>query len=509
MTISLRSPRAWWMTLALFVLALTSTCFAQADPPIPSGSIRIHYFRPDGNYLGWTIYAFGDTTEPNNFGAGPVVVTGSDGFGAYFDVGVTSGAANVGIILHKGNTKDPGPNEFADPATQGNEYWQLSGSNVLQTTQPPTIQATDPPIPAGKARIHYNRPDNNYGGWSLYPFFATTDPTGNFCNTEDYVSGYDTYGAYYDVGVDPSLNGGQLGFIIHSCQQNVKDPGPDMHLQVNQFTSAWVLSGSATVFTSQPVTEYATDPPIPAGHARIHYYRPDGNYAGWILYPFGATSDPTGDFCNTDDYVAGYDSYGAFYDVGITTGTLGFIIHNCSTGVKDPGPDMHLQVPDSLEAWIVSGNATVFLTQPTPAQLLSGVFDELQAYLARRHHHRHPVPVFPVRLDLRVQLQSHRRPATCAYRHHWRHVDPAHALLRLADGRSTASLSATGRLRAVQAARESRPRRNSAGRAEPARSFGRGQRRRAQVCHRHADLRRAGRPVLLRRPPRRALPPRQ
>ncbi|HEY3626154.1 MAG TPA: pullulanase-type alpha-1,6-glucosidase [Terracidiphilus sp.] len=380
MKISLRSRRTWFLTLALLALTFSTSCFAQADPPIPSGSIRIHYFRADGNYLGWTVYAFGDTTEPNNWGAGPVAVTGTDSFGAYFDVGVTTGAANVGIIVHKGNTKDPGPNEYADPATQGNEYWQLSGSDILQTTQPPTIQATDPAIPAGKVRIHYNRPDNNYGGWSIYSFGAGTDPNSSWCNTEDYISGYDTYGAYYDVGADPTLNGGDLGFIIHNCQANVKDPGPDMHLQVNQFTSAWVLSGAATVFTSQPVTEYTTDPPIPAGHARIHYYRPDGSYGGWSLYPFFATSDPTGNWCNTEDYVSGYDSYGAFYDVGITTGTLGFIIHNCSTGVKDPGPDMHLQVPDYLQAWVVSGDANVFLSQPTAAQLLSGVFNQLQAY---------------------------------------------------------------------------------------------------------------------------------
>ncbi len=384
MPISHQSPKPrtyfWRMFLVLFVITLAVPCFAQADPPIPSGDIRIHYFRPDGNYLGWTIYAFGDTTEPNNYAAGPATVTGSDAFGAYFDIGVTSGAANVGIIFHKGNTKDPGPNEYADPATQGNEYWQISGSAALQTAQPPTIQATDPVIPAGKVRIHYYRPDNNYGGWSLYSFGATTDPTGNWCNTEDYASGYDTYGAYYDVGADPTSSGGQLGFILHNCQTNVKDPGPNQYLQVNQFTQGWVISGGLNVFTTQPVTEYSTDPAIPSGHARIHYYRPDGNYAGWSLYPFGATTDPTGNWCNTEDYVSGYDAYGAYYDVGVSTGQLGFIIHNCSTGVKDPGPNQYLQIPQNLEAWIVSGNATVFTQQPTAAQLLSGVFDELQAY---------------------------------------------------------------------------------------------------------------------------------
>src|SRR5258707_4707092 len=250
---------------ALVCLSLTATppsLKAQTPPPIPANHIRIHYFRPDGNYLGWTVYAFGDTTEnTSNFNGGPVQVTGRDSFGAFFDVGVTSTAQNVGIIIHNGNIKDPGPNEFIDPATQGNEYWQLSGSNALQTTQPPTIQQTDPPIPAGKARIHYHRPDNNYANWNLFPFLATTDPNSDFCNTNDSVTAYDTYGAYYDVGVDPTKFNGLLGFIIHNC--NIKDPGPDMHLQLTQNIQAWVLSGSANVYLTQPPTEFTTEPPIP------------------------------------------------------------------------------------------------------------------------------------------------------------------------------------------------------------------------------------------------------
>jgi pullulanase len=135
--------------------------------------------------------AFGDTTEDTaNFNGGPVKGTGQDSLGAYFDVGITSAAQNVGIIILKGNVKDPGPNEFLDPATQGSEYWQLSGSNVLHATQPPTIQQTDLPIPAGKARIHYHRPDSDYSVWNLFPFFATTDPNSDFCGTNDFVAAY-------------------------------------------------------------------------------------------------------------------------------------------------------------------------------------------------------------------------------------------------------------------------------------------------------------------------------
>lgn len=54
-----------------------------ADPPIPTQHVHIHYFNPDNTYSGWTVYAFGDTTEDQgNFNGGPVQVTGIDDFGA-------------------------------------------------------------------------------------------------------------------------------------------------------------------------------------------------------------------------------------------------------------------------------------------------------------------------------------------------------------------------------------------------------------------------------------------
>ena len=148
---------------------------ARAATPIPAGHIRVHYFRPDAAYTGWTLYAFGDTTEDtNNFSGGPVQIAGSDSFGVYFDVGVTATAKNVGILLHNGGTKDPGPDEFADPATQGAEYWQLSGVPGLFTTQPPTTSQKNPAIPAATARVHFFRPDAIYTGWTVYAFNDTT-----------------------------------------------------------------------------------------------------------------------------------------------------------------------------------------------------------------------------------------------------------------------------------------------------------------------------------------------
>src|SRR5712691_12024027 len=107
-------------------------------------------------------------------------------------------------------------------------------------------------------------------------------------------------------------------------------------------------------------------PPIPSGHVRIHYFRPDGNYLGWTVYAFGDTTEDTSNFNGGPVFVTGYDTYGAFYDVGLTATPhdLGFIVHNISTGIKDPGPDMHLNVAQLNEAWVLSGSATVFLAQP-------------------------------------------------------------------------------------------------------------------------------------------------
>jgi pullulanase len=83
---------------------------AQADPTIASGDIRVHYHRSDGNYSGWTIYAFDNTTEnTGDYGGGPVQVSGTDSYGAYFDVGVN----NFGVTYY---------NQIGPNASQVNLY---------------------------------------------------------------------------------------------------------------------------------------------------------------------------------------------------------------------------------------------------------------------------------------------------------------------------------------------------------------------------------------------------
>ena len=172
------------LTISLLCLGLIQC--RQALSQIPAGHIRIHYHRPDGNYSGWTVYAFDNTTEnTGGYGTGPVQQTGTDSYGVYFDVGITTGAQEVGIIIHNptaagGDQKDPGPNEFVDPATQGIEYWAYSGMGKLYDT---AINLSNPTaILPGYVRVHYHRNDGNYSGWTVYAFYDTTEFTGDYNN---------------------------------------------------------------------------------------------------------------------------------------------------------------------------------------------------------------------------------------------------------------------------------------------------------------------------------------
>ena len=85
-----------------------------------------------------------------------------------------------------------------------------------------------------------------------------------------------------------------LGFIIHNC--NLKDPGRTCTCKWQQNTEAWVLSGSATVYLAQPQKEFRRIRQIPSNTARIHYFRPDANYASWKVYAFGDTTEDTSNF---------------------------------------------------------------------------------------------------------------------------------------------------------------------------------------------------------------------
>jgi pullulanase len=371
-------------TLFLAVLMLAGLA-VPALAQVPAGDVRIHYYRPDGNYSGWAVYTWNASTSTNTWCSGEIQSSGTDSFGTYFDVPVnpTQGtpAGQLGFIINNcnnGQIKDPGANQYLQ-VTEYNQGWVVSSNATVFYAQP---QVTPTAVPAGDVRIHYYRPDGTYTGWALYSWNASTE-NASWCSSEVPITGIDSWGVYYDVTVSPTQGSpaGQLGFIINNCDNGqIKDPGANQYLQVTQYTQGWVISGDATVYTTQPAL------PPPANTVRIHYYRPDGNYAGWAIYTWNASTS-TNTWCSGEVQTDGSDGFGIYFDVpvdpaqGTPVGQLGFIINNCNEGgVKDPGPNQYLQVTQYNEAWVISGDPNVFTTIPTPAQIASAGFYEQAAF---------------------------------------------------------------------------------------------------------------------------------
>ncbi len=104
-------------------------------PVLEDGLARIHYHRPRGGYNGWGLHAWEDTEESIEW-TSPLPPTGRDDFGLYWDLKLKDGAERVGFIVHKGDTKDPGPDMSLEIGKHGTEVWLVSGATTMNTEEP-------------------------------------------------------------------------------------------------------------------------------------------------------------------------------------------------------------------------------------------------------------------------------------------------------------------------------------------------------------------------------------
>ncbi len=106
---------------------------------------------------------------------------------------------------------------------------------------------------------------------------------------------------------------------------------------------------------------------VPENMARIHYTRPDTAFAEWTLHVWEDTTESV--TWETGLEPTGEDDFGAYWDVGLQDDAeqLNFIVHKGDE--KDPGPDMTLDVTESREAWVVSGDTVVYTSLPDPNQV--------------------------------------------------------------------------------------------------------------------------------------------
>ncbi len=150
------------------------------------GYATIHYHRDDGDYGDptsadyndfWGVHLWGDAIDPaeGTDWTSPKPPTGTDDFGVFWDVQLADPTAALNFIIHRGDTKDPGPDQSFVPSDDAT-VWVTSGDETIYPQQGAAQQFV---------RLHYHRPDGDYGDatssdyndfWGLHTWNAADDP---------------------------------------------------------------------------------------------------------------------------------------------------------------------------------------------------------------------------------------------------------------------------------------------------------------------------------------------
>ncbi len=198
------------------------------------GYVTIHYHRPDGDYGDptsdnyndfWGLHLWGDAIDPTEGTAWttPKKPTGFDDYGAFWNIQIADPTQPVNFIIHRGDNKDPGPDQSMNPLDSAT-VWIQSGDETIYTQRGAA---------EGFATIHYHRPAGDYGDytsdnyndfWGLHTWGDTNDPG---WTTPRKPVNFDIFGPVFEVELFD--NAQQIGYILHRGDE--KDPGPDLFLE--------------------------------------------------------------------------------------------------------------------------------------------------------------------------------------------------------------------------------------------------------------------------------------
>lgn len=132
-------------TLGNFLPAASAFWWIHADQPTTiartpfelENQVRLHYHRPDGEYGlpssasfedYWGLHVWQGAANPTIWNS-PLKPSGSTRFGIFFDIPLTDSASTLAYIIHRGESKDPGTNQFLRLADHGHEVWQISAAD--------------------------------------------------------------------------------------------------------------------------------------------------------------------------------------------------------------------------------------------------------------------------------------------------------------------------------------------------------------------------------------------
>jgi hypothetical protein len=142
----------------VFNPAVTPEIWIRQDDPVVYESraeaerfATIHYHRDDGDYGDPTSSDFNDFWGMHLWtGAAvqtpwtdPLRPDSSDLFGITFRVKLSAGATELHYILHRGDTKDPGPDQVLYLGLYGDEVWQLQDADPDRPYILPVVEGQD------------------------------------------------------------------------------------------------------------------------------------------------------------------------------------------------------------------------------------------------------------------------------------------------------------------------------------------------------------------------------
>ena len=308
----------------------------QADA---QGFVTIHYHRDDGDYGDpmsadyndfWGLHLWGDAIDllevtdwPD-----PKPPTGVDDFGAFWEVQIVESSQPVNFIIHRGDTKDPGPDQSMVPFDDAT-VWVLSGDETIYGQRGEA---------EGFATLHYHRDDADYGDttsadyndfWGLHVWDGALVPT----QWTDPLrpNRTDLFGLVFDVDLEAGAT--ELAYILH--RGDTKDPGPDQVLNLETWGyEVWQLSGADPARPYIRMASAVCNQP-PVADAGGPYTVDEGSS---VALDGSGSADPNNDIVL---YEWDLDNDGEYDDAtGMTT----------SSTVDVDGPDSHivgLRVADS------------------------------------------------------------------------------------------------------------------------------------------------------------------
>lgn len=218
---------------------LTSRGSGLRYDPLPSA--RWGYGNPTSDDFNdyWGLHLWGDAIDPSEATewTSPRKPTGFDDYGAYWDIQVVDASQPVSFIIHRGDQKDPGPDQSLVPVDDAT-IWIQSGDDAIYAQRGGAEEY---------AILHYRRPEGDYGDytsddyadfWGLHTWAGAEDP--GWTSPHKPVA-EDLFGVVFEVPLFEDAS--QLGYIFHRGDE--KDPGLDQFLVFDTHGyELWQLQGA-------------------------------------------------------------------------------------------------------------------------------------------------------------------------------------------------------------------------------------------------------------------------